>query len=242
MPKLKIHLFGNFQVLVDQQPVTGFRSNKVRALLAYLLTENSAPVLRTELSRLLWDGYTLQSAQTSLRSALRNLRQLFAPFDLLEITRHTVQVKVDPAVVWCDVIAFQQAWQNRTHLDYQTWQALSVQAAFLYDLPPIDSAPFQQWLTTCRATYRQQREQLRQELRSRHYPVRTMPLTNKRFYLNVPTTSALPPSVLTSGVLTAHSTKREIGVAQPAAVAALTNLMRPEQQINVFTPSPPLLW
>lgn len=185
MPKLKIHLFGDFQVLVDQQPVTSFRSNKVRALLAYLLTENRAPLRRTELSRLLWDGYTLQSAQTSLRSALCNLRQLFAPFDLLEITPRTVRVKVDPAVVWCDVIAFQQAWQNRTHLDYQTWQAPSVQAGFLSDLPPIDSAPFQQWRTARHAIYQQQREQLYQEWHSRRYPVRTVPPTNKHFWLNV---------------------------------------------------------
>ena len=39
MPHLSLSLLGPFQVMLDGQPVTGFKSNKARALLAYLAVE-----------------------------------------------------------------------------------------------------------------------------------------------------------------------------------------------------------
>ena len=40
MARLSIHLLGPFRVILDGQPVAGFESDKVRALLAYLAVES----------------------------------------------------------------------------------------------------------------------------------------------------------------------------------------------------------
>ena len=43
MKRLQIHLLGAFQAALDARPVSGFESNKVRALLAYLAVEAHRP-------------------------------------------------------------------------------------------------------------------------------------------------------------------------------------------------------
>jgi hypothetical protein len=52
MPRLSISLLGTFQVLLDDQPVTSFESDKVRALLAYLAVESAQPHRRPTICRL----------------------------------------------------------------------------------------------------------------------------------------------------------------------------------------------
>jgi predicted ATPase len=95
MPRLTIALFGSFQVTLDGQPVSGFTSKKVQALLAYLAVETERPHSREELAGLLWPDYPEPSARTNLRSALVNLRlvigdhQTSPPF--LKISRETIQ-------------------------------------------------------------------------------------------------------------------------------------------------------
>ena len=76
MTHLSIRTLGPFQVLLDGEPVTGFDSDKVRALLAYLVLEADRPHRREKLAGLLWPDYPEQSARTSLRSALANLRKV----------------------------------------------------------------------------------------------------------------------------------------------------------------------
>jgi DNA-binding SARP family transcriptional activator len=74
MAHLSLSLLGLFQAELDGQQVTGFESNKVRALLAYLATEADRPHARQALAGLLWPDYTDRSALNNLRSALANLR------------------------------------------------------------------------------------------------------------------------------------------------------------------------
>jgi DNA-binding SARP family transcriptional activator len=54
VPRLSIHLLGSFQVNLDGEPVTGFESDKVRALLAYLAVETGGPHRREKLAGLCW--------------------------------------------------------------------------------------------------------------------------------------------------------------------------------------------
>src|SRR5512136_1172558 len=95
MAHLTLSLLGTFEASLDGQPVTGFESNKVRALLAYLAAESDRPHSRQTLAGLLWPGYPDRSALNNLRSALANLRQAVGdreaqpPFFL--ITRETIQ-------------------------------------------------------------------------------------------------------------------------------------------------------
>lgn len=130
MAQLRIQMFGSFQVWQNDQLITDFRSDKVRALLAYLVVERAYPVSRTVLLDLLWPGYTASSARSSLRVALSNLRQLLADMPVLEVTRQTVQFIGKEGMVWCD------AWGREAPL---------TQRPFLENLTAVDSSPFQQW-------------------------------------------------------------------------------------------------
>ena len=71
MARLSLSLLGPFQATLDGEPVTGFPSAKVRALLAYLAVE-SEPVAhpRETLAGLLWPDYPERSAHTNLSNAL----------------------------------------------------------------------------------------------------------------------------------------------------------------------------
>ena len=79
MPRLSLHLFGAFQVYLDDQPLTGFRSDKSRALLAYLVSEHDRGQRRESLAGLFWSDYSDRAARRSLSSTLANLRTLLAP-------------------------------------------------------------------------------------------------------------------------------------------------------------------
>jgi hypothetical protein len=54
MSTLTVSLLGAFQATLDGRPITGFESNKVRALLAYLAVEADRLHSRDELIGLLW--------------------------------------------------------------------------------------------------------------------------------------------------------------------------------------------
>ncbi|MFN8492585.1 MAG: NB-ARC domain-containing protein [Caldilineaceae bacterium] len=160
-----IALFGAFQITVNGEAVTRFRSNKARALLIYLVLTHPRPVLRTTLSELLWPDYTSPSAQANLRQTLANLRDLFTPFDLIDADRQYVRLCVEPASVWCDVIEFHallDACQRHAHADLgycsvcqprlQRAVALA-EGGLLENFLEKDSAPFNAWLADERAHF-----------------------------------------------------------------------------------------
>ncbi len=95
MTQLSVRTLGPFQVLLDGELVTGFDSDKVRALLAYLIVEADHPHRREKLAGLLWPDYPDQSARTSLRSALANLRKVIGDqkngSNFILVTRQTIQ-------------------------------------------------------------------------------------------------------------------------------------------------------
>jgi DNA-binding SARP family transcriptional activator/predicted ATPase len=74
MAHLSLSCLGPFQVALDGQPVTDFKSNKVRALLAYLAVEVDRPHRREVLAGLLWPDWPDREALGNLRYALSDLR------------------------------------------------------------------------------------------------------------------------------------------------------------------------
>ena len=74
MAQLEISLLGSIQVTLDGQPVTGFKSNKVRALLAYLAVEAEKPHRRETLAGLFWPERPEREALGNLRYTLSDLR------------------------------------------------------------------------------------------------------------------------------------------------------------------------
>ncbi|MBN1137697.1 MAG: hypothetical protein JXM73_14010 [Anaerolineae bacterium] len=138
MKRLELHLFGSFQATLDGEPLTGFRSDKVRALLAYLALEGERPHRRQALAALLWGEQPDESAQASLRVALHNLRQMLKPLlvagdevaeggvaegevpdtpPLLTITRQSVQFSPQHPACWVDAVEFDsQIAAQQAHL------------------------------------------------------------------------------------------------------------------------------
>ncbi len=123
MPRLSIFLFGPLRVTLDGEPVTGFESDKVRALLAYLAVETKAPQRRERLAGLLWPDQPEQSARTNLRHVLANLRTVIsdrtAAPPSLHVSRRTIQFNRTSSA-WIDVSAFTEILQANPPARQQT--------------------------------------------------------------------------------------------------------------------------
>ncbi|MCB8979015.1 MAG: AAA family ATPase [Ardenticatenaceae bacterium] len=96
MSRLRVSLLGTFQVLLDHQPVTHFRSTKIQGLLVYLLLRDEKPLPRELLAALFWPDESESTARNNLRQSLFRLRQLLGDLDestqpYLLVTRQTVQ-------------------------------------------------------------------------------------------------------------------------------------------------------
>lgn len=163
MAHLSICLFGSFEATLDGEPVSGFASDKVRALLAYLAAEADRPHRRETLAGLLWPDYPEPSARTSLRRALANLRAVIgdhqASPSFLSISRQAIQFNC-AGDAWCDAAAFARALaaanpspQGIARLE----EAIGLyRGEFLEGFSLGDSVAFEEWLLL-------KRERLRRE-------------------------------------------------------------------------------
>jgi DNA-binding SARP family transcriptional activator/predicted ATPase len=145
--RLAVRLLGPFEVTLDGKPVAGFRSDKVRALLAYLCVEPAGHHRREKLAGLLWPDLPEGSARTNLRHALANLRQVIgdqeAEAPLLSVTPQTIQIDA-ASEVWTDVTAVARLLKS-AHLQ-QLEQAVALYRGDLlegFSLP--DSSLFEEW-------------------------------------------------------------------------------------------------
>jgi DNA-binding SARP family transcriptional activator/predicted ATPase len=150
---LSVRLLGPLQMTLDGEPVTGFASDKVRALLAYLAVETEQPHRREKLAGLLWPDWPERSARANLRRALANLRQVIGdhrampPF--LHISRQTVQFN-SASDAWIDVAAFTHLLQAKG-LSQQTIRQLEqavelYRGDFLEGFSVGDSPAFEEWV------------------------------------------------------------------------------------------------
>jgi len=115
MSNLFVRLLGPFEVILDEEKITSFHSDKERALLAYLCLEVDGAHRREKLAGLLWPDYPESAARTNLRNALANLRRAIgdrqkntdpeAAQNFLHISRKTLQFNVN-SDSWVDVLAF----------------------------------------------------------------------------------------------------------------------------------------
>jgi DNA-binding SARP family transcriptional activator len=109
MARLSVCLLGSFQVRVDDRPLTDFRSDKVRALWAYLIVEADRPHSRDALAGLLWPDMPDQAARNNVRLSLHRLRQTLGDTDspgaFLHVTPDAVQFNPASAA-WLDVAEF----------------------------------------------------------------------------------------------------------------------------------------
>jgi DNA-binding SARP family transcriptional activator len=182
MTTLSLSLLGYFHAALDQEPMAGFRTNKVQALLIYLAVEHANTHRRGTLMNLLWPGMPERSARVNLRQIIYLLRQaipeLAARVDgqepstgktvpLLHTNRKTLQLN-PRAAVDVDVWRFEEQInraQAHGHLDLLSCRdcrqtlagaAALYQGDFLADFYLEDSNPFEEWAEVSRTNYRRQ--------------------------------------------------------------------------------------
>ncbi|MFO7696172.1 MAG: BREX system ATP-binding domain-containing protein, partial [Anaerolineae bacterium] len=163
MARLSIVLFGPLRATLDGEPLSGFYSDKVRALLAYLAVESGRPHRRETLVGLFWPESPERSARHSLSQALHNLRQALgldecgADEDLcLATTTQSVTLSAAPGCI--DAIDFAALLEDCEAHDHVSLASCPVcrerlqQAVSLYtgDLLAgfslADSPAFEEWL------------------------------------------------------------------------------------------------
>jgi ABC-type oligopeptide transport system substrate-binding subunit/DNA-binding SARP family transcriptional activator len=155
-PRLSIFLLGSFRVALDGEPVTGFVSDKARALLAFLAIEAERAHRREALVGLLWPEYPEHSARASLRNVLANLRQAIgdreADPSFLRIVGQTIQFNPE-ADAQVDVTAFIEGLELTTAsppYDAETIHEMEAavalyQGGFLEGFSLPDSPAFEEW-------------------------------------------------------------------------------------------------
>jgi DNA-binding SARP family transcriptional activator len=150
MALLSIHVLGPLLVKLSDEPVTGFVTDKVRALLVYLALSPDRPHRREALAGLLWPEFPERSARTNLRNALANLRQVIrdreASRPFLHSTRQTIQFNAH-SDYWLDAEAFEDLLALLPANSLQLEQAVSlVRGLFFEGFTLADAAPFEEWL------------------------------------------------------------------------------------------------
>lgn len=175
MNQFRLSLLGPFEASLDDGPLTGLRSSKGRGLLAYLASRPGFPHLRETLATLLWGEATDEAARLSLRVALSSVRAALGSVNhastipqLLEATRHHVQLNVDPSRCWIDALEFDgllAACTSHSHAAItrcptcieRLSQAVALyRGDFLADLVFPDSPTFDEWRVLQQERYHRQ--------------------------------------------------------------------------------------
>ncbi len=168
MARWSFRFFGPFVAEQDGTPLHGFRSDKVRALLAFLAVQPGHPWPRPTLADLLWPDYPERTARANLRNALSNLRHVLgdagstAPF--LALTETTIAAS-RAADRWTDVGAFHdlvpaadatvEAAAEPATVERLTRALALVRGEFLQGFA-LDSPRFESWLTDTRGQLRRE--------------------------------------------------------------------------------------
>ncbi len=145
MAILSVHLFGHFQVHIANHPVNGFKSDKARALFAFLIVEPNHPHPRSMLAGWLWPDLGEEAANSNLRSVLSNLRKIFARSapdlpPILLTDYHSIQF--NPQIeIECDLLEFRSQMAMGDLV-----QAARLYSGHLLEGFSIGSEPFDDWL------------------------------------------------------------------------------------------------
>ena len=152
MERMRIRLFGGFEVWAGDQRVDGFESQKVRALLAYLACHRGRAFSRDHLAGLLWPEKSAEAARHALRQAAYNLRSRLAAAGVPPILHNHLELRFDPeAPCWLDVEAFDEALRRGAGRDMIDSQQLAAavqlfRGDFLAGFFVKESPAFEEWM------------------------------------------------------------------------------------------------
>ena len=178
MPSIYAHCFGTFAVTFAAAPddPIHFATDRVRALLAYLLNQPDLPQQRDYLAYLVWPDRSDRLARQNLRKTLSRLRQATKPHQILETDSQMVWLNT--AVIHSDVAAFQQYLQAAPPtLDDMVQAATLYQGEFLHGFHFDSSPPFSEWLLLTREAWQRQARQLFADLVAEYTAVANLPQT-----------------------------------------------------------------
>jgi len=169
--KIRVRLLGGFEVWAGDRQVSGFESQKVRALLAYLVCHRHRAFSRDHLIGLLWPEREPEAARHALRQALYNLRSSLpetGPAGLV-LSRNLEIGLIPDADCWLDVEAFEEALERGTERALVDPHHLSAAAQlyrgeFLAGFFVKDSPPFEDWLGTQQVRFRESAVEVLQRL------------------------------------------------------------------------------
>jgi DNA-binding SARP family transcriptional activator len=106
---LQINLLGGLKLVLDDKPVTTVNTQRLQALLAYLLIYRNVPQQRQHVAFLFWPDSPEAQAQSNLRNLLLTLRRTLPNFeDYLSVERQTLQWRNDSHFT-LDVAEFEKA-------------------------------------------------------------------------------------------------------------------------------------
>jgi DNA-binding SARP family transcriptional activator len=155
---LRISVLGSFQVSGSSNIRCKFKSNKARALLAYLVIERNRPHSREQLTELLWPEKPPQSAFGNLRYALAHLRKVIGDADAqphyLLISHESLQFN-SLSNYELDVAVFTHLLQI-DDIEILKQAVTLYQGDFLAGFPSINSNPFEEWIILKREQFRRQ--------------------------------------------------------------------------------------
>ncbi len=162
MSKIRVRLLGGFEVWYADQQVGRFESQKVRALLAYLVCNRDRPSSRDQLAGLLWPEKDPDTARHALRQAVYNLRATLPGADstLPPVLTSHADIRLNPeSPYWFDVQEFEDALRGGTGQSVDLLRLSRAVQLYRGDLLPgffvRDSPEFEAWLTTERERLRE---------------------------------------------------------------------------------------
>lgn len=169
MNHLAVQLLGTFVTAVDGVTITRFRSDKIRALLAYLAVESDRPHRREMLANLLWSDWSRRDGLRNLRKSLHRLRQALGEDvseTLLLISQQSVQINA--AHLQLDVHQLQKAIADTAQHQHEDLDSCTdcrqtlergvalYQGEFLHGFALPDALEFTDWMALKREVLHRQ--------------------------------------------------------------------------------------
>lgn len=157
-------LFGPFEARYEDQPITNFATDKIRALLAYLAIESNKPHRRDSLAALLWPNYSNETALRNLRQSLYRLRQTLQKVDSdlpdQLITQDRLTITLNAQAISLDVSRFTQSIQA-VKLSEEPFPHLEqivtyYRGSLLQGISITGAYAFEEWLNIQREVFHQQ--------------------------------------------------------------------------------------
>jgi DNA-binding SARP family transcriptional activator len=179
--RLELYLLGPYRAFLNEQPITDFRADSTRGLLAYLAMHPGIAFRREALATLLWSEHGQDGALVNLRQILAILRRLLGDSEaenpILEITTRTVCLNAE-AHVWVDANRFRelaflalpgdQESQANTENVLAMRQALEMYGGDILSDVNVSSSAFEEWLVKERENLHQHAVDLLERLTEYH--------------------------------------------------------------------------